>query len=133
MKSKKCIFLGYCDGSKGYRLIEMGTKKIVNSRDVIFFEKPKKLDIIDPKEQALNVFIPLTDPDEDNRRDASDPDGDNAEEDNFDQSNANIVADNIAETEEKEFPDDPSETVEVSTPRRSSRKPALRKFEDDIT
>jgi len=48
MKSKKYIFLGYCDGSKGYRLIETGTKKIVNNvnccRDVVFFENPKKLD-----------------------------------------------------------------------------------------
>ena len=38
IKSKKCIFIGYKDGVKGYKLWNLITKKIVYSRDVIFKE-----------------------------------------------------------------------------------------------
>ncbi|KAH9659018.1 hypothetical protein KPL70_023705 [Citrus sinensis] len=37
-KSRRCIFLGYADGVKGYRLWEPTAHKIVISRDVIFVE-----------------------------------------------------------------------------------------------
>ena len=37
-KSRRCIFLGYADGVKGYRLWDSTTHKIVISRDVIFVE-----------------------------------------------------------------------------------------------
>ena len=37
-KSKKCIFFGYDDVTKGYRLWDPTTRKIVISRDVIFDE-----------------------------------------------------------------------------------------------
>ncbi|MCO5557407.1 hypothetical protein L7F22_010970 [Adiantum nelumboides] len=39
-KSQKCIFLGYSEESKGYRLYNPTTKKIVISRDVVFAEQP---------------------------------------------------------------------------------------------
>ncbi|KAH9670648.1 hypothetical protein KPL70_017055 [Citrus sinensis] len=38
LKSKRCIFLGYADGVKGYRLWDPAAHKIVISRDVIFIE-----------------------------------------------------------------------------------------------
>ena len=38
-KSKKCVFLGYSDVTKGYRLLDVKTNKLVVSRDVIFDEK----------------------------------------------------------------------------------------------
>ena len=38
-KSQKCVFLGYSDITKGYRLLDVKTKKLVVSRDVIFHEK----------------------------------------------------------------------------------------------
>lgn len=38
-KSTKCIFIGYSDEVKGYRLYDKSTKKVIISRDVIFFEK----------------------------------------------------------------------------------------------
>ena len=41
-KSKKCIFIGYKDGVKGYKLWNMVTIKIIYSRDVIL-EKLKVL------------------------------------------------------------------------------------------
>ncbi|KAH9689170.1 Integrase catalytic domain-containing protein [Citrus sinensis] len=37
-KSRRCIFLGYADGVKGYRLWDTTAHKIVISRDVIFVE-----------------------------------------------------------------------------------------------
>ena len=37
-KSQKCIFLGYSNVKKGYRLFNISTKKIVFSRDVVFNE-----------------------------------------------------------------------------------------------
>ncbi|GKD82453.1 gag-pol polyprotein, partial [Tanacetum coccineum] len=37
-KSKKCLFLGYVDGVKGYRLWDPTAHKVVVSRDVVFME-----------------------------------------------------------------------------------------------
>ena len=39
-KSKKCIFMGYSQESKAYRLYDPEAKKIVVSRDVVFWEQP---------------------------------------------------------------------------------------------
>lgn len=38
-KSKKCIIIGYIEATKGYRLYNPTTHKIVLSRDVIFNEE----------------------------------------------------------------------------------------------
>jgi hypothetical protein len=59
-KVEKCIFMGYKDGVKGYKLLNLETKKIVYSHDVIFREvkdvskqeflptqdKPKKIELM---------------------------------------------------------------------------------------
>ena len=37
--SEKCIFMGYSSQSKGYRLYNLKTNKLIISRDVIFYEK----------------------------------------------------------------------------------------------
>lgn len=37
-KGIKCIFLGYCEGTKAYRLMRVDTKAIIKCRDVIFLE-----------------------------------------------------------------------------------------------
>ena len=37
-KSRRCIFLGYADGVKGYRLWDINTHKVVINKDVIFVE-----------------------------------------------------------------------------------------------
>ena len=37
-KSERCIFIGYKDGLKGYKLWNLETRKVVYSRDVVFRE-----------------------------------------------------------------------------------------------
>ena len=37
-KSRECIFVGYCNDAKGYRLFDAATSKIIVCRDVVFFE-----------------------------------------------------------------------------------------------
>jgi len=37
-KSKKCIFIGYKDGLKGYKLSNQITMKVVYNQDVVFRE-----------------------------------------------------------------------------------------------
>ena len=37
-KNKKCIFIGYSDGTKGYKLYNPETRKLIMSRDVQFLE-----------------------------------------------------------------------------------------------
>ncbi|GJZ86547.1 gag-pol polyprotein [Tanacetum coccineum] len=39
LKSKKCLFLGYADGVKGYRLWDPTAHKVVVSKDVVFMEE----------------------------------------------------------------------------------------------
>ena len=38
-KSHKCVFVGYPEGTKGYKLFDLSTKSLIRSRDVIFDEK----------------------------------------------------------------------------------------------
>jgi hypothetical protein len=38
-KSRKCVFVGYPEGTKGYKLFDLSTKSFIRSRDVIFDEK----------------------------------------------------------------------------------------------
>ena len=38
-KSEKCIFIGYSHESKGYRLFNPKTSRLIISRDVMFDEK----------------------------------------------------------------------------------------------
>lgn len=42
-KSQEYLFVGYCDEKKGYRLLDPNTKKIIESRDVVFLESGKIL------------------------------------------------------------------------------------------
>ena len=37
-KAEKCIFVGYKDGIKGYKLWNLVTRKTIYSRDVVFRE-----------------------------------------------------------------------------------------------
>ncbi len=39
-----CVFLGYCEGTKAYRLMCVETKRIIKSQDVVFLEGTKKVE-----------------------------------------------------------------------------------------
>ena len=42
-KSRRCLFLGYANGVKGYRLWDPTAHKVIISRDVIFMEDKKQV------------------------------------------------------------------------------------------
>ena len=59
-KTKQCIFLSYCNEEFGYRLWDPTTKKIIKSKDVVFFEDQtiKDLDRVKkPKLLVKNMLI----------------------------------------------------------------------------
>jgi hypothetical protein len=39
-----CVFLGYCEGTKAYRLMCVKTKRIIKCQDVVFLEGTKKVE-----------------------------------------------------------------------------------------
>ncbi len=43
-KSMPCVFLGYCEGTKAYRMMCVETKRIIKSRDVVFLEGTKEVE-----------------------------------------------------------------------------------------
>ncbi|KAH9698769.1 hypothetical protein KPL71_024127 [Citrus sinensis] len=61
-KSRRCIFLGYPDGVKGYRLWNLTAHKIVISRDVIFVEdqlqrKDEDDSTVKEKSETVPVYV----------------------------------------------------------------------------
>jgi len=43
-KSSKCIFIGYCDDHKVYKLFDTSSHKLIASRDVVLHENPVESD-----------------------------------------------------------------------------------------
>ena len=43
-KGIKCLFAGYCEGTKAYRLVCLKSQKIIKSPDVVFFEDKRLLE-----------------------------------------------------------------------------------------
>jgi hypothetical protein len=56
-KATKCLMLGYCEGTKAYRLICLETKKIIKSPDVTFFEDKKALEECPSGREVAPVFM----------------------------------------------------------------------------
>ncbi|KAH9679836.1 hypothetical protein KPL71_026295 [Citrus sinensis] len=61
-KSRRCIFLGYADGVKGYRLWDPTAHKIVISRDVIFVEDQLQMrdeddSSVKEKSETIPVYV----------------------------------------------------------------------------
>eukprot|EP00253_Pinus_taeda_P023640 PITA_23640 len=54
--SRKCIFLGYSNTSKAYRLYDEVNKKFVVSRDVIFLESSKFDNVVERQVDRLDRF-----------------------------------------------------------------------------
>ncbi len=53
-KSRPCVFLGYCEGTKAYRLMCLETKKIIKSRDVVFLEGTEEVEGVIEKRPLSN-------------------------------------------------------------------------------
>ena len=60
-RAKRCIFLGYTFGYKGYKLYDLQTRKVFHSRDVIFYENifPFKKDTYQIGNPDQDVSHPL--------------------------------------------------------------------------
>jgi hypothetical protein len=54
--SRKCIFLGYSNSTKGYHLYDETNKKFIIFKDVIFLESFKKDEIVERQLDHLNRF-----------------------------------------------------------------------------
>jgi adenylate kinase family enzyme len=55
-RSRKCIFLGYSNTTKGYHIYDKTNNKFIISKDVIFLESSKKDEIIERKLDHLDRF-----------------------------------------------------------------------------
>ena len=60
-KSRDCIFLGYGHEEFGYRLWDPNEKKIIRSRDVIFFENQTIEDVKKENKNRTTEEIPVKD------------------------------------------------------------------------
>ena len=56
-KTKQCVLLGHPDEQFGYRLWDPINKKIVRSRDVVFFEDETIEDIVKPKKPTTTPQV----------------------------------------------------------------------------
>jgi len=56
-KSMLCVFLGYYEGTKAYRLMCVKTKRIIKSRDVVFIEGSKEIGGVPHPEKEENVVV----------------------------------------------------------------------------
>ncbi len=64
-KTVDCIFLGYSEVKKGYRLMEAKSRKIIHSREVKFFEAPDKQRELQVRPEDLNdENSPITSPED---------------------------------------------------------------------
>jgi hypothetical protein len=65
-KAKQCIFIGYKDSLKGYKLWNPEAKKVVYSRDVAFREmKDVKHEVLPSKEETKKIEFDLKDDESD--------------------------------------------------------------------
>ena len=62
-KARKCVFLGYGEAVKAYRLYDMDRGRVIHSRDVIFNEKEVTMQVEPPvqtqKEPMMQVKAPI--------------------------------------------------------------------------
>ncbi|KAL0821709.1 hypothetical protein ABMA28_005135 [Loxostege sticticalis] len=105
-RSRKMIFLGYCDNSKGYRLLDIKSRTVMKSRDVIFLENSVKRDF---------VTVPLSSPESEKQvsSDVLESDADD---------NSDLSTHTAVEHSEVEVTDDPDYVPErpIDLPERSN-------------
>lgn len=127
-KSNKLKFVGYCEDTKGYRLIDVKTGKITISRDVVFFEKCQE-----------SVQLPL-----DEKPNSSSSVKNSVRElsrssiANFDSSDSCLSDKKILNENKDDLGYTDENTLDIQgnglqTLRRSERTPKLRNFEEYVT
>lgn len=122
-KGKPCIFIGYCEDTKGYRLFDLEEKgKIIRARDVTFLENVFSVD--DAEEKDRNVaYIKLDEEESENpqkertKHRQSDESGDDSEAEEETEKYESL-------TEEEEEHDSP--TV-LETENKTGRYPVLKR------
>jgi len=118
-KSEEYIFVGYADETKGYRLLDKKTKKVVIRRDVTFIEN--ELKDIKVQHDISKKFVPLTDTsDKQNEENFSEDSSESDEE--RDTSHYSSVAD-----EQSDESDNEEQTTQL---RRSKRIPVPKSYKD---
>lgn len=135
-KSKELIFVGYCDGTKGYRLYDPDTNRAINTRDVIFLESTRAHDV---KSDGFPLHG-IDDGEEDHVVAAED------NNENFellksslksDDDSLNELIDSYRDAQSSDVEEDlnglDNAEDESSVLRRSQRQPKPRKFPDYVT
>ena len=136
-KAIECIFVGYPDNVKGYKLFNPDTKTVINSRDVTFDElgdqEPPNLDSSKANlqgPQRVVVSLPDTPSDDDAHTDdarGDDASGDdaNGDNDNSDDDDGHYDSDgrgNFDEDDDTIVDDEEPEGATINEPRRSGRE-----------
>jgi transposase InsO family protein len=120
-KATECIFVGYPEGTKGYKLFNPTTKTFLTSRDVIFDEENLQQSQVDDEAQQSQVVefpVPAS-VDDDVSTDTLDddtPDDITSDDDHVEGEPTQDQDD--AEADDVEEPEEPDEFV----PRRSTRE-----------
>lgn len=140
-KVKECLFMGYCEDSVGYRLINPKTKSVFRSRDVVFFENPQTVEeVVKLGENTETSFIPLEILDKQQIEDSEyekgsemseEPEMNNSREDSAPED---VNPDNFQEIRAAEAAQQPAlAPINIAAPvRRSERIPEPRNFGDDF-
>ncbi|MCQ7416422.1 hypothetical protein NP118_23750, partial [Salmonella enterica] len=151
-KTNPCVFVGYGDEEYGYRLYDPEKKKVVRSRDVVFFEHEKGADLLSTRYTSTSeLFLDTTNdstsipsviqPTNVNVEDVLDdvhddvgeiqPDGnvpDHVDDDNIDESSSDEeiheedVHEEVIHEEVHEQGEQPTPQVEDTQVRRSTRE-----------
>ncbi|KAJ0169236.1 hypothetical protein K1T71_015266 [Dendrolimus kikuchii] len=115
-KSRKMIFLGYCENTKGYRLFDPISKFITKSRDVVFLESSVKKNI-----------VPMSLENTENYNNISDEDSDDSSVQTIIEQTETTVSD-----ESEYLPEEPIEHSQISKmslrPREKVRKHDVNTF-----
>lgn len=144
-KARSCLFLGYLEHTKGYRLYDEKTKKIFRSRDVIFYEDVASnaekvkiahmMSIKDDSEDDEDGADSVEDSSSDSEESFETPDGRESEL-NPELEESQDTDDEIIELTDDNNSDHNSQLQkreETPTPRRSSRLPKPRDWSNYIT
>lgn len=131
-KSQEFIFVGYCQDTKGYRLIHPTTKKLTTSRDVVFLENQVISEKIDPNVAVTDDFVEIVLPSDE----ATTIVVDNSSSLGFSNEELDLVNDleqNNFENGSIFVPEVPIVVQPEPSIRRSERQPKPRNWNDFVT